>query len=57
MTALNSFDPTPEQKAALASGDIAVIEKWVGPLEKRLKVWLKARLEMERWYNISLNNP
>lgn len=49
MRALSSFDLTPEQRAALASGDIRAIEKWVGPLEERLKVWLKARLEMERW--------
>ncbi len=46
---LRSFDLTAEQRAALASGDISAIEKWVGPLEERLKVWLKARLEMERW--------
>ena len=44
-----AFDLTMEQRAALASGDITAIEKWVGPLEERLKVWLKARLEMERW--------
>jgi len=49
MQALSSFDLSPEQKAALASGDITAIEKWVGPLDDRLKTWLKARLEMERW--------
>jgi len=49
MRALSSFDLTPEQLAALAAGDITAIEKWAGPLEERLKVWLKARLEMERW--------
>jgi len=49
MKALRSFNLTPEQKAALSSGDLVAIEKWVGPLEERLKVWLKARLEMEKW--------
>ncbi len=49
MKALRSFPLAPEQKAALAAGDMAAIEKWTGPLEERLKVWLKARLEAERW--------
>ena len=49
MKALRSFNLSAEQRAALAAGDIMAIEKWVGPLEERLKVWLKARLEMEKW--------
>jgi len=49
MKAMSSFYLTSEQKAALASGDITAIEKWVGPLEERLKTWLMARLEMEKW--------
>ncbi|RJP64823.1 MAG: formate dehydrogenase subunit alpha [Candidatus Abyssobacteria bacterium SURF_17] len=44
---LKSYDLTPEHRSALMNGDIAAIEKWVGPLEERLKVWLKARLKQE----------
>ncbi|MEW6673207.1 MAG: formate dehydrogenase subunit alpha [Thermodesulfobacteriota bacterium] len=48
--ALKSYPLTVEQRAALASGDIAAIEKWLGyPLDDRLLAWLKARLEQERW--------
>jgi formate dehydrogenase alpha subunit len=47
--ALESYNLTTEQRAALAAGDIVSIEKWVGPLEERLKVWLKARLAQEKW--------
>ncbi len=45
--ALASYDLTPEHRRALAEGDIASIEEWVGPLEERLKVWLKIRLKQE----------
>jgi predicted molibdopterin-dependent oxidoreductase YjgC len=44
---LTSFDLTPEHREALVNGDIASIEKWVGPLEERLRVWLKTRLKEE----------
>lgn len=44
---LKSYDLTPEHKAALAAGDISSIEKWVGPLDERLRIWLKTRLEQE----------
>jgi len=48
--ALKAYPLTPEQRAALASGDIQAIEKWLGyPLDERLLTWLKARLEMEKW--------
>jgi predicted molibdopterin-dependent oxidoreductase YjgC len=47
--ALKSFDLTAEQRAALAAGDIAAIERLVGRLDERLKVWLKRRLEQEVW--------
>jgi formate dehydrogenase alpha subunit len=46
---LKSYDLTPEHRAALASGDISSIEKWIGPLEERLQLWLKARLEQEKF--------
>ncbi len=44
---LESYDLTPEHRAALVNADIAAIEKWVGPLDDRLAVWLKLRLEQE----------
>ncbi len=44
---LASYDLTPEHRKALIDGDIASIEKWVGPLEERMQVWLKARLKQE----------
>jgi formate dehydrogenase alpha subunit len=47
--ALKSFALTPEQRAALASGDIAAIESLTGRLDERLKVWFRARLEQESW--------
>ncbi|MBI5116506.1 formate dehydrogenase subunit alpha [Candidatus Poribacteria bacterium] len=46
--ALNAYDLTPEHRAALASGDVEALEKWVGPLEDRLKTWLKLRLKREK---------
>jgi formylmethanofuran dehydrogenase subunit D len=45
---LSTYDLTPEHRRALMEGDIASIEQWVGPLEDRLKVWLKTRLKQER---------
>ncbi|MFH1487329.1 MAG: molybdopterin dinucleotide binding domain-containing protein, partial [Pseudomonadota bacterium] len=47
--ALRSYDLTLEHREALASGDISSIEKWVGPLEERLRIWLKDRLAKEKW--------
>lgn len=44
---LASYDLTPEHRKALVDGDIASIEKWVGSLEERMQVWLKARLKQE----------
>lgn len=40
---------TVEERAALASGDIRKIERWVGKLEKRLATWLWCRLSQEKW--------
>jgi formylmethanofuran dehydrogenase subunit D len=45
--ALKCYDLAPEHRAALAAGDIESIERWVGPLDKRLQDWMKARLEKE----------
>jgi formate dehydrogenase alpha subunit len=47
--ALKKYDLTPEEKAALAAGDIRKIESWVGRLDERLKTWLVARLAQEKW--------
>ncbi len=47
--ALKEYDLTPEERAAIASGDIRKIESWVGKLDKRLKNWLIARLQQESW--------
>ena len=40
---------TSEQRAALASGDIQKIERWVGKLDERLATWLWCRLSQEQW--------
>ena len=45
--ALKSYDLTQEHRAALAAGDIESIERWVGPLDKRLQDWIKVRLKKE----------
>ncbi len=45
---LSTYDLTPEHRRALMEGDIASIEQWVGPLEDRLKIWLKTRLKQEK---------
>jgi len=47
--ALEEYNLTSEEKAALASGDIRKIESWVGKLDKRLKEWLIARMQQEKW--------
>jgi formate dehydrogenase (NADP+) alpha subunit len=44
---LESYDLTPEHRKALVNGDMASIEKWVGPLDGRLQAWLKVRLQQE----------
>lgn len=47
--ALKEYELTPEEKAAIVSGDIRKIESWVGKLEGRLRTWLIARLQQEKW--------
>ena len=47
--ALQEYDLTSEERAALASGDLRRIESWVGKLDERLKTWLIARLAQEKW--------
>ena len=46
---LKGYDLTPQEKAALASGDIRWIESKLGALEEPLKSWLNARLAQEKW--------
>jgi formate dehydrogenase alpha subunit len=47
--ALKEYELTPEERAAIVSGDIRKIESWVGKLDERLKRWLIARLQQEKW--------
>jgi len=47
--ALKEYDLTAEEKVAIASGDIRKIESWVGKLDERLRTWLIARLQQEKW--------
>jgi formate transporter len=47
--ALKDYDLTPQEKAALASGDIRQIESQIGALDNALQTWLMARLSQEKW--------
>jgi formate dehydrogenase alpha subunit len=47
--ALKDYNLSPEEKAAISSGDIRQIESWVGKLDERLRTWLIARLQQEKW--------
>ena len=46
---LKEYDLNPEERAALASGDLRKIESWVGKLDKRLSTWIWCRLQQEKW--------
>ena len=46
---LREYDLSPEERAALASGDMRRIESWCGPLDKRLSTWIWCRLQQEKW--------
>jgi hypothetical protein len=46
---LQDFNLTSEEKAVLASGDLRLIESWVGKLDKRLSTWIWCRLQQEKW--------
>jgi len=46
---LREYTLTPEERAALARGDVQKIESWVGRLDERLKAWLKVRLAQDQW--------
>jgi len=47
--ALEGYDLTSEEKAALSSGDIRWIESKLGTLDEPLRTWLIARLAQEKW--------
>jgi hypothetical protein len=47
--ALQSYDLSWQEKAALLSGDIRWIEARLGKLSPRLRTWLDCRLEQEKW--------
>jgi len=47
--ALEGYDLTSEEKAALASGDIRWVESKLGTLDEPLRTWLNARLAQEKW--------
>ena len=47
--ALQGYDLSMQEKAALLSGDIRWIEARVGKLNSRLRTWLDCRLQQERW--------
>ena len=46
---LGEYNLTLTERAALAKGDIARVESWVGQLDERLRTWFKVRLTRERW--------
>ncbi len=46
--ALSSYDLTPEHREALLNADFNALEEWIGPLDDRLKIWLKHRLKQEK---------
>lgn len=47
--ALEDYDLTSAEQAALLSGDIRWIEEHVGELTPQQKTWLHCRLEQENW--------
>lgn len=47
--ALKGYNLTPQETAALLSGDIRWIESKLGPIADPLRTWLMARLSQEKW--------
>jgi len=47
--ALEPYDLTPEEKAAIVSGDLRWLEEHVGRLNESQKIWINCRLQQERW--------
>jgi hypothetical protein len=46
---LREYNLTAEERTALARGDVAKIESWLGQLDGRLNTWFRVRLTQERW--------
>jgi hypothetical protein len=46
---LTEYNLTAEERTALARGDVAKIESWLGQLDGRLNTWFRVRLTRERW--------
>ena len=47
--ALQSYNLTGQERAALLSGDIRWLEARLGTLSPRLRTWLDCRLQQEKW--------
>jgi hypothetical protein len=47
--ALEGYNLTWRERAALLSGDIRWIEAHIGALSPRLRTWLECRLQQEKW--------
>jgi hypothetical protein len=47
--ALRGYRLSPEEQAALASGDINCLEAHLGKLDGRLRAWPESRLQQEIW--------
>lgn len=47
--ALSGYNLNWREKAAISSGDLRLIESWVGKLDKRLCTWITCRLQQEKW--------
>ncbi len=46
---LKEYDLSPDEEAALVSGDLVWLEKHVGKLDETLNTWVACRLQQERW--------
>lgn len=47
--AMQEYDLSPDEMAALVSGDLRQIESWIGKLDTRLSTWIWCRLQLEKW--------
>jgi len=46
---LREYDLTPEERTALALGQLEKIERWVGKLDYELETWFRVRRSQYRW--------
>ena len=47
---LQEYDLSQEETTALAKGDIAKIESWVGKLDSRLQTWISVKGAQDKWW-------